>query len=564
MLPTLGSVAAVVQQHSSAGALQQVGPLVSSFMGPSPTLSLSEACKLQSVVLLDWIWTSSCTSDGTRSPHWSLSNFLRSDKFYHRWQFAAALKVAVEKEDVALLKWVFSHFQSCVVTPDLVDLVAEQGNISVLQFLLANASQESEGNKVEWGGDSIQQALAKGKLDAAHWLYSNIPLEGMNRQQRTWTIKAAMDAGDLDFCKVMMPIGRCLLDYSEYCSTPEVVEWKLDCGYLKRDVFDAVVSIRDLVPTGRVDLMQRISDEHHELPGDSEWPGEWQDALNDACHAGKLPVVKWLVEHPVGHQTIDEMRFARNLFKLLSHSAAKGFVGVMQYLYEQNAADQFADALAKAIEMDQMEAVKWIVEHFPSTETIPDYCVLDEAARRGRVDMLELFQSLGPSGVPGFFPAPAPTSDGEGGEQDEPVHVIVAKADRHRKIKVPGSSKRFDVLLFLHARFPDLFTSDFIRSVRSLVTGRRANRSDVEILDWLTANYPVPDMPQGQDERFEGLAGQILGNIAQQIADQLDVQPAVEQQQIELQNNAVAMVMNNIMAVVHQGDEDDEDLADNA
>jgi hypothetical protein len=35
---------------------------------------------------------------------------------------------------------------------------------------------------------------------------------------------------DWELAKLLLPPGRCLLDYSEFCSNPEMIEWMLDCG----------------------------------------------------------------------------------------------------------------------------------------------------------------------------------------------------------------------------------------------------------------------------------------------------------------------------------------------
>ncbi|EGZ22948.1 hypothetical protein PHYSODRAFT_324223 [Phytophthora sojae] len=84
---TLTSASLVLLDQREGDALLQLGPLVSSFLGPSPHLSLSEACALSSTSLLDWMWSRSCTSVGGRRAGWRLSNYLRSGPLYHRWQF---------------------------------------------------------------------------------------------------------------------------------------------------------------------------------------------------------------------------------------------------------------------------------------------------------------------------------------------------------------------------------------------------------------------------------------------------------------------------------------------
>ncbi|KAG2929457.1 hypothetical protein PC119_g3494 [Phytophthora cactorum] len=77
MLPQLTSVRLVLHQQASSHRLEHLGPVISSFLGPSPTLSLCHACRFGSLRLLDWIWASSCTSPETRTLNWTLNNYLR-------------------------------------------------------------------------------------------------------------------------------------------------------------------------------------------------------------------------------------------------------------------------------------------------------------------------------------------------------------------------------------------------------------------------------------------------------------------------------------------------------
>ncbi|KAG7380801.1 DNA excision repair protein ERCC-6 [Phytophthora pseudosyringae] len=107
-----------------------------------------------------------------------------------------------------------------------------------------------------------------------------------------------MDAGDLEFCQSLLPKGTCILDFTEYCETPQMIEWKLDCGYLKRDHYGAAEAIRDLAAAGQLELMKRVAHEHTPPPQDADWTGEWYEALLEACKTGRLSVVKWLLQHP--------------------------------------------------------------------------------------------------------------------------------------------------------------------------------------------------------------------------------------------------------------------------
>ncbi|KAG4049574.1 hypothetical protein PC123_g15160 [Phytophthora cactorum] len=88
--------------------------------------------------LLDWVWESSCTSTESRSPEWSLANYLRSNLFYSEWQFREGLLISVRREDVEMVKWFFDHFSGLEVPAEVVTAAASKGHLPVLQFLLEN------------------------------------------------------------------------------------------------------------------------------------------------------------------------------------------------------------------------------------------------------------------------------------------------------------------------------------------------------------------------------------------------------------------------------------------
>ncbi|EGZ05550.1 hypothetical protein PHYSODRAFT_342352 [Phytophthora sojae] len=694
---TLQSVAVVLRNERGADALEQAGPLISQCIGPSQHLSLSAACSFRSTTLLDWIWACSCPTQhdspasSGRTGGWTLARFLRCDEFYNRWQFVEATHVVVEHGDMELLQWLFDHFQDTVVPCMVV----------ALAFLVANTNT-SRGIKVEWYPTVVQVALQLKQLETAHWLHHYTPLGTMTEQVRDWTIKAAMDVGDMAFCESLLPKGRCILDYADFCATPAMIEWKLDCGYFQRDWAGAVVQFMTWsAPTASTS--SAASPTSMARPR-SIWTGH-----------GNVDVMKFMVGHPTGQQIINEMGRSRALSGLMYLPAAKGNIEALQFLKDEDADGPFEQAMVNAISNGQLEAVKWLPGRYPRPSKIPEYCFMDEAARRGRVDMLQLFESLEPSNIPGLFTPASPPPLVEVEENNRSARVFVEASDRHRKttpklnryrylwlatdpmddaaangqlnavewlhenrtegcttaaldaaaangylavvkwlhanrsegctsnamdfaaegghltivkwfhanttagcttdtmdLAAAGghlktlewlatnrsegctaqaiqravsnghlgiaswlmrrftefnpasfsplvSKNKFEVLLFLHVHHPETFTPDFVRSARLPITGR-PTPSDVQIQAWLKLHYPVPEIPQDQGGRAQGLAGRIAENIAQQIARQLggDFQ-LIPIQQPGAQgpaaaNNALAMVMNNIMVRVEHGD----------
>lgn len=99
----LTAVDVVLRHQSAVAGVQELQPMITSFLGPPPSLSLRESAKYSSVRLCDWIWESSCTSAAERTSSWSLTNYLRSDVHYYEWQFERVLENAVANGDTPLV-----------------------------------------------------------------------------------------------------------------------------------------------------------------------------------------------------------------------------------------------------------------------------------------------------------------------------------------------------------------------------------------------------------------------------------------------------------------------------
>lgn len=104
------AVSHVLQEHDGKNSLDDIYPLVSSFLGPSPNLTLARACEFMSTKLLDLIWNSSCTVKSNRTSNWSLGNYLRSEAHYSPWEFSKALAVVAKSENTEVLEWLLEHF----------------------------------------------------------------------------------------------------------------------------------------------------------------------------------------------------------------------------------------------------------------------------------------------------------------------------------------------------------------------------------------------------------------------------------------------------------------------
>ncbi|GMF26408.1 unnamed protein product [Phytophthora fragariaefolia] len=420
---SLQCVEVVLRQHPSTPL--DVGPIISGFLGPPVNLSLAGACRFGSIQLLQWMWDISPVE--ARGSQWRVTNFLRSDVHYARYQFEEAMKVAAGRGDLAVVQWLCERFPDGDVSSEVVETAARAGHLAILTFLLTHDAGSDPGNKngrvshgvVHWGSLSCEEAIRCGHADTARWLFKTTK-HGMDGRQRGSAIKVALEYGDLGLAEMLLPRGRCILDYARLSPRPELIEWNYECGYLKRDSDAAAVAVRDLASTGRLDLMKRIFEEHSPSADSVRWRADWEQAITNACSSGGITQLQWLLEHPLGRAACEAMRQVGRLYILLYVAAQEGFTEVMQYIYDQGAVDTFGDALLVAIRNGKMETVKWLVEHFPRSEYMPNYCVLVEASRHGRLEMLQYFQSLYPATVPGFSFA---SSDSRQLRKNQPFEV---------------------------------------------------------------------------------------------------------------------------------------------
>ncbi|KAE9290216.1 hypothetical protein PF008_g25672 [Phytophthora fragariae] len=305
-------VAFVLQHQPYIATPKELGTVITSFLCPSSNLSLSDACKLDSLPLLDWIWASSCASVAQRGIGWSLTHFLRSDMHYYRWQFSKALTVVAERGDLGMLRWLFEHFGGCVVPVEAVEAAAANGHLAVLKYLrevdtgrerdqdrvAADSEIETEwngpGNWVCWGGRSMLKAVENGHADVARWLYSNCPY-ALTDNELELVICGALKRGDIEFAQWLVPPTRSLFDYASDCPRPDVIEMMLENGNLQRDQNATVVAIRDLATHGQLDLMKRIAQIYTTPPtNDGVWLDYWRRAMAEAIKREDLVMLQWL------------------------------------------------------------------------------------------------------------------------------------------------------------------------------------------------------------------------------------------------------------------------------
>ncbi|KAG7380803.1 hypothetical protein PHYPSEUDO_006763 [Phytophthora pseudosyringae] len=519
-------VVAIVLRHQPVlNALPHLGPLISNFLGPDPNLSLTKACELGSTQLLDWIWACSPTTEANRTSRWTLSNYLRSEPNYHRYQFYEGIQVAARKGDVHMVKWFFDHFRGCEVPSEAVAAAAHKGHLPVLKFLFENDAGRGckhkwkrvelendewvdsvpvmpdnwngPGSVVRWGDNALHSAVAASQVEVARWLYANIPHQTKENVMHGIVERAVVN-GDFEIAELLLPPGRKIADYVGTLMSPRAIEGFLERGFLKEKKGAAAAAIFISARQGNLDLMKRIAAEHPKPPRgkNSEWLQFWEYAMQKACESGDVDMIKWVFEHPTGQLLCKQMKaddILERFDKLLPHAATGGHVEALQYLVEKGCTDKYAHAMVNAARKGHLNCIEWLLEHtyqyHPSGSA--DRVVL-EAAKLGFLDILKFLHA------PRYATEEMSTKRIKVEETGACENLRVASWFRWNFPQhVPSQDciwsypkNLFDTLLFIEANYPNVFTLEFRRRIKSNIADEYSKGSEFLITKWLGEKYP--------------------------------------------------------------------------
>jgi len=527
------SLDVTLRQFIALQGFEHTTRAISKFLGPPPNLLLSEACERGSVATLEWIWTASCTTVKARTPGWSLTNYLRADPHYYRWQFAKSLYAAAERGDLEIVEWLFAHFSGCEAPLEVVRIAERRGNVRVLRFLWAHRSREQkEAAQTErlprssagiasdctvqfgfmrynydaeyWGEMAITKAVGNGQLAR----YLDDRLEPFWYDRLT-AITEALRLGAFELAERLIPSGISILQYATDCPRPEVIAQSLGEGFLQWDEERAATAFSNLAESGSCGLMQQILQLHSPLRQDlSCWRSTWREAFKAACSGGNLCVLTWLMEHSLGEEVCAEMkqktpdgRLSCNAATEMFHAAAtKNHVEVMQCLYEKGITCLGPFTKRVAIDEGQLDSVKWLVDHGVIQDQRTFTWAINHAAQHGRLDILQLFQVLD---EPGGYEAAGlkRRRTGEafslwGGERDtfywaasgghvavlewlQANHPAECEADA---MDAAASGGHLDAVKWLDANRTEGCTIDALY--------RAADNSHFEVVKWLYGNRP--------------------------------------------------------------------------
>jgi len=275
----------------------------------------------------------------------------------------------------------------------------------------------------------------------------------------------------------------------------EVIEWMLDCGYLRRDERLAARTMPGLASSGRLDLMRQVLQLHSPLPSVHEaWVDAWIDAIEEACSCGNDVILQWLLGQPVALETVDRLRAEhRNLFL---DAVASGYTQVMESLYSHLLCGDFFSGveLRRAVKEGQLKSLRWLLAHYPVEKMKLHGGVVDMAAQYGHVELLQFFHDMDAADFEASRSKRRRTNSWWSSAEDsiymaaigghlavlEWIHANRAQMCRVIAMNDAAGQGHLEVVKWLHAKRSEGCTSYAMDSA--------ASHGHLEVVKWLHAN----------------------------------------------------------------------------
>ncbi|KAE8903357.1 hypothetical protein PF008_g31308 [Phytophthora fragariae] len=201
------AVRLLFRSKAEFSSLPHVADAVSLFLDSSVDLPLHKACKTGSQTLLNRIWSSSEifafeNKDIPENPSWTLRRYIRTDRFYRRFQLRFSLIESIRLKNVEMVRWLLDKFQGVDIDRDVLLQTMATISIEVLQIFY---DYDRAGHQqVEWDEGLMAEAIFKGRQDVIWWLHQNLPNQNFDRSE---ALMLAVRKGDIVMAEWLIDNG---------------------------------------------------------------------------------------------------------------------------------------------------------------------------------------------------------------------------------------------------------------------------------------------------------------------------------------------------------------------
>ncbi|RLN52024.1 hypothetical protein BBJ28_00020415 [Nothophytophthora sp. Chile5] len=256
------------------------------------------------------------------------------------------------------------------------------------------------GIMVHWGRNDMLSAMENGHADVVQWLFEHTPQANDTRNLNR-VVRCAVNRGDVQLVEWLLQRDCPYMSLTAAnTGRPHVVQWMLERGDLK-DGSVAIAAVMSLALGGHLELMQRVLPlcTCDPIPG-SEWEDYWPSFFDETCQYGHLPVVRWILEQPLGSELLLEH------FPDAMHDAATdGHLELARYLHAQGFTACSEKTMFLAAANGHLDVVKWLRVAFPGIEffrkpliphiaSVPLFSAMDIAAYNGHLNVLQYLHDL--------------------------------------------------------------------------------------------------------------------------------------------------------------------------
>lgn len=448
------------------------------------------------------------------------------------------MEEAAASGKVHLLEWITTNCENVVWNLRIYNTAAERGQIAALEWLTAYWIRLNDGRSTEtelWHlCGSMENATEAGHFEAVQWLYENVNRFVENECHECAAIFGAFRSGRMEIVKYLYERGY-RLNHWRYghpidmvirggCSSLEDVKWLYEngfgetraCLYAAENGFTDIVSwllehgtkpkdrhyeLHAAAKNGHLEIVKLLSVPETYAPsqdGDERprkrthsrtrpCPGDcYSYALVGAAAGGHFDVVQWLFDNLHGGDSLNRRHHNQSA---ISEAAANGHFEVAEWLYGRAKAEDpevFAQRsfpahhYRPAIDRSNVDALTWLKEHLPCTESNRDN--ESAAVKKGRLDVLKWLHAC----VGGYL-ADSYLIDAAAGHGHLDIvkwlHALqkpVQQQCSHRAMDNAARNNHLDVVKWLHANRTEGCTTAAMDGVASfeMVAWLHENRSE--------------------------------------------------------------------------------------